>query len=114
MLKNYIKIAVRNLLKNKLFTMINISGMAISIGSFMIISLFVYDELRFDKHVNDYQLKYRLYTDYFNDDGRMRKMAMVPPPVAPTMQSELPEVDYYTRIMHINSSALFEVGTKKM
>ncbi|HYF69265.1 MAG TPA: FtsX-like permease family protein [Ohtaekwangia sp.] len=114
MLRNYLKIGLRNLLKNKLFAMINISGMAISIASFLIIALYVYDELKFDKHVAEYDLKYRVYTDYFYDDGRVMKLSMIPPMVAPTMQSDLPEVEYYTRIMHINSSALFEVGSKKM
>ena len=47
MLQNYLKIGFRNLAKNKLFSIINISGMAISIASFMVIALFVYDELQF-------------------------------------------------------------------
>ena len=45
MLKNYLNIGIRNLLKNKLFSSINIAGMAISIGTFLIITLFVADEL---------------------------------------------------------------------
>ena len=71
MFQSYFKIGWRNLLKNKLFSVINISGMAISIASFLIISFFVYDEFRFDKHIENARLKYRVYGKYFTDDGRI-------------------------------------------
>jgi putative ABC transport system permease protein len=114
MLKNYLKIGVRNLLKNKLFTFINISGMAISIASVLLISLFIYDELKFDKHVEDYDLKYRVFNEHFNEDGRTRKGAMIPPVIVPTLATEFPEVDSYARFMNFNNPVLFEVGEKKM
>jgi putative ABC transport system permease protein len=114
MLKNYLKIALRNLWKNKLFTLINISGMAISLASVLIIALFINDEMRYDKHVEDVSMKYRLYSDYFYGDGRRGKLAMVPPMIAPTLMTEYPEVEYYTRFMNFNSKVLFEVGEKKM
>jgi putative ABC transport system permease protein len=114
MLKNYFKIGVRNLLKNKLFTLINISGMAISIASFLIIGLFIYDEYQFDKHVEDVGLKFRVYNDRFGDDGENRKGAMVPPMIAPTLAAEYPEVENYSRFMNFNQPVLFEFGDKKM
>ena len=114
MLKSYLKIGLRNLLKNKLFTVINISGMAISIASFLIISLFIYDEMKFDKHVKDVSLKYRVFGDHFNDDGTRRKASMVPPMVGPTLATEYPEVESYARFMNFNSPVLFEAGDKKM
>jgi putative ABC transport system permease protein len=113
MFKNYLKIGVRNLLNNKLFSLINISGMAISIATFLIIALFVADELKFDKHVKDVTLKYRLFSEHFYADGNMKRVAMVAPMVAPTLKSEFPEVESYARIMHINSDALFQYGEKK-
>jgi putative ABC transport system permease protein len=114
MLKNYLKIGLRNLLKNKLFTVINISGMAISIASFLIIALFVYDEMKFDKHVADASLKFRVYNEHFNEDGSKRKGAMIPPMVAPTLAAEYPEVESYARFLNFNSPVLFEAGTKKL
>lgn len=53
MLQNYFKIGVRNLLKNKFFSFINITGMAISMAIVVIISLYVQDEFKFDKHLED-------------------------------------------------------------
>ncbi|HEY0652288.1 MAG TPA: FtsX-like permease family protein [Chryseosolibacter sp.] len=113
MLKNYLRIGLRNLVKNRLFTAINISGMAISIASFLIITLFVYDEYQFDKHVTNVERKYRVYNDHYNQDGFQRKGAMVPPMIAPTMQAEFPEVEAYARFMNFNNPVLFEYGDLK-
>lgn len=113
MLQNYFKIGLRNLVKNKLFTVINISGMAISIACFLIIALFVYDELQFDKHVVNADNKFRVYNDHFNGDGFQKKGAMVPPMIVPTMQAEFPEVKAYARFMNFNTPVLFEYGNIK-
>ena len=113
MLQNYFKIGVRNLVKSKFFSFINVSGMAISMAIFLIIALFVVDELKFDKHVEDAHLKYRVYNHLFSDGGSMRKASMVPPMIAPTLAAEYPEVEYYARFMNFNQPVLFEVGDKK-
>src|SRR4051812_47908265 len=114
MLKNYLKIATRNLLKNKLFSAINIGGMAISFSIFMIIALFIWDEYQFDKHVQDVDLKFRVYNDLYAEDGSMRKASMIPPMVAPTLAAEYPEVDYYSRFLNFNGPLLFETAEKKL
>jgi putative ABC transport system permease protein len=115
MLKNYLKIGIRNLLKNKLFSLINISGMAISIASFLIIGLFIYDEFQFDKHVEDHENKYRVYIQSFNEaTGAKKLQAMIPPPIAPGLMSEYPEVQSYFRFMNIQANLLFQVGEKKL
>lgn len=114
MLKNYFKIGIRNLLKNKLFSLINISGMAISIASFLIIAIYVFDEFSFDKHVEDVHLKYRVFADGYADNVLTRQQAMIPPMIATTIDNEIPEVEYSTRFMRINSNVLFEVGDKKI
>jgi len=111
MFRNYIKTGVRNLLKNKLFSTINISGMAISFASFLLITLFVQDELQFDKHLKDRALKFRVY----NENSKEGKtLAMVQPMIGPTLQTEYPEVEYYARFLNFNSRVLFEVNDKKL
>ncbi len=114
MLKNYLKIGIRNLLKNKLFSVINIAGMAISIATFLIITLFVADELKFDKHVEDVSLKYRVYNEYFSDDGSVKKGAMIPPMIGSTLVADFPEVEYATRFLNFNSKILFATAEKKL
>ena len=54
MLKNYFKIAWRNLLKNKKSSLINISGLAIGMAVAMLIGLWIWDELTFDKYHTNY------------------------------------------------------------
>jgi putative ABC transport system permease protein len=114
MLKNYFKIGVRNLLKNKLFSFINIFGMAISIATFLVIALFVADELSFDEHVEDVSLKYRVYNQHFLEDGSTKKGAMISPMIGPTLATEYPEVQYATRFLNFNFNILFEAGDKKL
>ncbi|HEY9487791.1 MAG TPA: ABC transporter permease, partial [Chryseosolibacter sp.] len=113
MFQNYFKIGVRNLLKSKFFSLINISGMAISMAIFFIIALYIYDELKFDKHVEDSHLKFRVFNEHFNDDGSIRRGAMVPPMIAPTLAAEYPQVEYYSRFLNFNERPLFEVGEQK-
>jgi putative ABC transport system permease protein len=113
MLQNYFKIGVRNLLKSKFFSFINIAGMAISMTVFFLIALYIQDELRFDKDISDANLKYRIYNEHFSDDGSTRKGAMVPPMIGPTLASEYPEVESYVRFLSFNEAPLFEVGSRK-
>ncbi len=54
MFKNYFKIAVRNLLKNKTSSFINISGLAVGIAVALLIGLWIWDELSFDKYHKNY------------------------------------------------------------
>lgn len=113
MLQNYLKTGLRNILKNKLFSIINISGMAISMASFLVIALFVHDELQYDKYVSNASLKFRLYNEHFNADGPVGKFAMIPPVIASTMEAEFPELQAYARIMNFSSPVLFEQGGRK-
>jgi putative ABC transport system permease protein len=113
MFQNYFKIGIRNLLKNKFFSFINITGMAISMAIVVIIYLYIQDEFSFDKHLDDLHLKYRVFNEHFSDDGNIRKGAMVPPMIGPAMAAEYPQVDFYTRFLNFNAATLFEVGDKR-
>jgi putative ABC transport system permease protein len=114
MYKSYFKIGWRNLKKNKLFSLINISGMTISVTSFLLIALFMHDELQFDKHVDGYSNKYRVYTEGLAEDGSLRKRSMIPPVIAPTAAAAFPEIESYTRFLNFNYPILIKVGDKKM
>jgi putative ABC transport system permease protein len=113
MLRNYLKIGVRNLFGNKLFALINISGMAISMASFLLIAFYIHDEWQFDKHVEGYPLKHRVYIERFSDDGSKTFSAMIAPMIAPTMAAEFPEIESYFRFMNFNTPILFQAGDRK-
>ena len=60
MLKNYLIVAIRHILKNKLFTFINISGLAIGMTSFILLMLYVYNELKYDRYNENIENLYRI------------------------------------------------------
>ena len=96
MLKNYLKISFRNLLKNKLYSFINIFGLGIGLSSFIIIALFIKHEFSYDAFHKNGDRIYRISED-FNYNGAWHKVAMTPPSFGPTMVSEYPEVENYAR-----------------
>ncbi|HEY0654702.1 MAG TPA: ABC transporter permease [Chryseosolibacter sp.] len=114
MLSNYLKIAFRNLMKNKLFSVINILGMSISLTSVFTIALFVSDELKFDTHIADVDRKFRLYNARIADNGETGNLAVLPYPLATYIQKDLPEVETTLRIMSTFGDNLFETEGKQI
>ncbi len=92
MIRHYLKIALRNLEKNKVYTFINISGLAISMACTLLIVLFVKDELSYDKYYKDAGNIYRVVKDFVNVGGSRLPDATSPAALAPAMQKEMPEV----------------------
>jgi putative ABC transport system permease protein len=91
MLKNYLKVTLRTLLKNKGFSFINLSGLAIGISTCVLIALYVLDELSYDRfHVNAHRI-YRL-TELLHLPKEVRPQTVTSPPMAPALQRNFPEV----------------------
>jgi putative ABC transport system permease protein len=97
MLKNYLKIAYRNLLRSKAFSAINIVGLSFGLATCMIIGLFVLDELSFDRFHEKADRIVRV-TFKANMSGNKINEATVMPPTAKTLQREYPEVLEATRL----------------
>jgi len=95
MLQNYLKIAFRNLSRNKLFSAINIFGLAAGLAVCLLIMLYIFDELSYDKHHKDADRTYRLA--YITGTGE--NWSAQPAPVAFTMKAEMPEVQEVTRLL---------------
>ncbi len=98
MLKNYFKIAFRNLWRAKAFSFINIFGLAIGMACSLLIFLFVKDEISYDRFHKDADNIYRVVKDFVNDDGTTLPDATTPPALAPAMQKEIPEIASVTRV----------------
>jgi len=97
MFKNYLKVALRNLWKNKSFSAINIIGLAAGLAVCLLIVLYVVDELSYDKYNKNADRIYRLDADiYFNDTQAI--FAVAPDPLAPTLKREYPVVEEMTRV----------------
>ncbi|MBA2561676.1 MAG: ABC transporter permease [Chitinophagaceae bacterium] len=98
MIKNYLKIAFRNLMKNKVLSFINIFGLASGIACALLIILFIKDELSFDKFNKDPERIYRVVKDFVNEDGTRLPDATTPPALATAMQKDIPEIESTVRI----------------
>lgn len=90
MLKNYIKIAFRNLKKNKLHSFINIFGLSLGIAVAILIFLFIQNEVSYDRWQADEGKIYRVYRYWEND--REKGWVWSPPPMVDLLESEVPEV----------------------
>src|SRR6266496_4167316 len=97
MLKNYFKIAFRNLVKNKFYTSINITGLAVGLATCLLILLYVLDELSFDKYNKNANRIYRVNNEV-RFGGNQFDLAITPALLGPTMVKEFPQVQQYTRI----------------
>jgi putative ABC transport system permease protein len=113
MLMNYLKIAARNLLKNKLFSFINILGMSLSLASVFIIGLFVLDELSFDDHISNADRKFRVVNTRISDAGDNAEFPIIPYPFADYLKKDFPEVESTARVMDTFGEQLFELGDKR-
>ena len=98
MFRNYFKIAWRNLIKNKVFSLINIVGLAAGLSCCMLIGLYVYDELSYDTQHPDVGQLYQIGTVFVRPDGET-KTAATPYPVADALQLEYPEIASTTRLV---------------
>lgn len=114
MVRNYFKIALRNLLKNKLFSAINVIGMAVSLASCFLIGLFIRDELRYDRFHPDKERTFRVYNVRTGDDGVTNYLPIVPVTFAPYMQKDFPEIESTLRMMDTYGEILFDVEGKKV
>lgn len=96
MFRNYLKIAVRNLLRNKGFSAINIAGLAIGMASAFLIGLWINNELSVDRWFSKKDRVYHLYSREM-DDGNLTAWGRAPTPLAPELKTTYPEVEDASR-----------------
>jgi putative ABC transport system permease protein len=110
MIKNYFKIAWRNLLKNKGFSAINIFGLAVGIACCLLITLYVTDELSYDRY---HENKDRIYRLNFNVKfgGTEQAFAQTPDILGPTLQKDYPQVENFVRFYDRGPFLIKKYGT---
>lgn len=98
MLKNYLKIAFRNLLRHKSFSIINITGLAVGMTACFLIFIYVKFELSYDKFNQNFEQIYRLNTD-IKSPNEVLHWSSASPPMGPALKADYPdEVKDYVRI----------------
>src|SRR4051794_3062135 len=113
MFKNYLKTAVRNLLHYRGFTLINVASLATGITGCLVIALFVWDEMQYDKFVKGGENVYRFYNRR-SDNISTQNLAVVPPMFATYTRQNYPEVESTARILMQGGKKLLEVGDVKV
>ncbi|TRX60086.1 FtsX-like permease family protein [Fulvivirga sp. M361] len=112
MFRNFYFTAIRNLIKNKGYSSINIAGLTIGMTSFIFISLFIVNELSYDRFHSDYKNIYRA-----RSEGQIRAQrvdnATTPSPMAKTLLNTYPEVVKVTRVRK-SDPLLVEKGSSKI
>lgn len=98
MLTNYLKLAWRNLVKNKVHSLIIISGLALAYSACLIIFLFVRVETSYDRQAVHHDRLYRVVKDFVHDDGSFLPDATTPPAIAPALAAEIPQIESVLRL----------------
>jgi ABC-type antimicrobial peptide transport system permease subunit len=97
MLRNYLKIAYRTLQKHRLYSLLNIGGLAIGMACCLLIALYILDELSYDRFNPNYSRIYRVVEKQKQADG-IYDVAVTPGPLAASLKKDFPEVELTTRI----------------
>ncbi len=97
MWKNFLRVTIRSINKNKAFNVINISGLAIGMASAIFIILYIISETNYDRFHERSADIYRLYMDA-KMAGSEFKGASNPPILGPTFHEEIPEIEKYCRV----------------
>jgi hypothetical protein len=110
MFKNYFKTAWRNLIKDKSFSLINVSGLALGMASSLLIMLWVNDETRIDKFNKDSSLLYSVYERQFYE-GKTDAFHSTPGLMAEELKKTFPEIEYASGFGWLYAGT-FNVGDK--
>ncbi|MCH8125765.1 ABC transporter permease [candidate division KSB1 bacterium] len=111
MIKNYIKIALRNLLKHKVYSLINVAGLAIGMACCLLILLYVKDELSYDRYHKNIDRIYRV-TLHGRLAGSDINVTSTCRPMAAALINEYPEVEFALRLRQMSRTVLVSRGDK--
>ncbi|HKO82307.1 MAG TPA: ABC transporter permease [Chitinophagaceae bacterium] len=112
MLKNYLKIAWRNLKKNKMYSFINIGGLAVGMAVAMLIGLWVWDELSFDKYHKNYDRIGQVW-QFVKFDVEKASYNSVPIPLAEEFRTKYPDFKSAS-VATYNRTTVLGTGDKKI
>lgn len=104
MLKNYILVALRNLIRQKGYASINIIGLALGLACSMLIALWVIDELSIDQYHQDVSQIYQVMEDQTYSNGQKLTTESTPGPLTPALVESFSEIEYASRATWGNSA----------
>ena len=116
MLKNYFKTAYRNMLRHKFYSAITIFGLATGIACFLLIFMFIQDEVRYDKFHTKADRIYRMVGKLDSEEGQGEESSSNPPPLAQALKTDYPHlIEETVRFFNFQQPTLtLSVGEKKI
>ena len=112
MLKNYLKIAFRNLSKYKFISFINLFGLTVGLSCCLLILTYILHETSYDRYNSNADRIWRVTRSFNNKDGIVSlHLGAVAPPFGPLLKNDFPDVQQVTRILP-NSTTTFHYGDK--
>lgn len=114
MISNYLKIALRNIIRQKMFSTINIFGLALGIAVCALILLFVEAEMSYDNFHQYKERIYRIHRQWKTPDGSIRwELCSLAPSFVPLLEMDFPEMEHVVRLYKSFQEKLVSVGEKK-
>lgn len=113
MIKNYIKIAFRNLTKNRMFTLLNIIGLSFGLAGFIFIATYVFDDLSYDRFHTQVDRIVRLNAHIHIGESKL-DMARTSDRMGPILREEYTEVEDFTRLYVSGGAKLIRNGNRWM
>ncbi len=113
MIKNYFKIAIRNLRRNKVYSLLNITGLSAGMAVSIIIGLWVWDELSFDKYHQNFE-RIVMVKQTLTNNGEITTQSAVPYPLADELRSKYGSSFKYIVLNSSVSDHILSVGEKKL
>jgi len=97
MIKNYFKMALRNFQNSKGYSFINLLGLAIGMICCLLVFFYIRDELSYDRKPENADRIFRMVLDFETPDQGLIQTARTPPPWAPAMMEDIPEIESFVR-----------------
>jgi putative ABC transport system permease protein len=112
MFKNYLTVALRNLTRHKGYTFINVLGLTVGLACFLLIALYVKDELSYDRHHAHADRIYRVTRDWVGKDGTVSlHLGHVAPPFGPLLGSDFGEIEQVVRLLETSPTVNYGENT---
>src|SRR5688572_17315426 len=100
MIRNYLKVALRAITRNKLSSFINIFGLALAMCCSLMIFLYINDELQYDRYNTNADRIYRVTRDFLSPDGSVNlHLGHVAPPFGPLLKNDFPDFEHVVRTL---------------
>src|SRR5687767_6747085 len=101
MIRNYLKVALRAITRNKLSSFINIFGLALAMACSLLIFLYIKDEIAYDRYNDNAERIYRVTRDFVSPDGSVNlHLGHVAPPFGPLLRNDFPDFEHVVRTLN--------------